>query len=382
MMRTSLTLIFLLPLLATAAERRVVVPANAPKPVGPYSPGIAAGGYLYASGQGARDPSGKMTEGIEAQTRQTLLNIRAIMEAGGLTMEHIVYSQVYLADVSQYDGMDKVWREVFPSNAPARAVLGVKRMPTETPVEISAVAVLDLKNKRRFAGGVATPERIYLDGISAADPQTAMDLLQKTLHAEGISLGHLVFTNVYLNPGLSIAAMNKVYAPYFEKGNAPARATIAVNALPHGAQIEITGVAVRNLANRRVVRPRNMAPSATASPCVWSSDTLYCSAKSGFIPGANSGIYSEDVETQVRQTMRNLLDGLEESGIDFSHVVASNVYLDQLDEFARMNGIYGKYFSATPPTRTTVQPAAAVERHRDAEGRAPMAEQISIVAVR
>ncbi len=381
-MRTPIALLSFLPLLATAAERRVVVPANGAKPVGPYSSGIVAGGYLYASGQGARDPSGKMTEGIEAQTRQTLNYIRAIMEAGGLTMEHIVYSQVYLADVSQYEGMDKVWREVFPANAPARTVLGVKRMPTETPVEINAVAVLDLKNKRRFAGGVATPERIYLDGISAADTQTAMDKLQKTLRGEGIGLGHLVFTNVYLSPGLSIAAMNKVYAPYFEKGNAPARATIAVNALPQGAQIEITGVAVRDLANRRVVRPRNMAPSATASPCVWSSDTLYCSAKSAFIPGPNSGIYSEDVETQVRQTMRNLLDGLEEAGLNFSHVAASNVYLDQLDEFARMNGIYAKYFSAAPPTRTTVQPAPAVERRRDGEGRAQMAEQISIVAVR
>ena len=381
-MRMQLTLIVFLPLLASAADRRVVTPANGAKPVGPYSSGIVAGGYLYASGQGARDQSGKMTEGIDAQTRQTLSYIRGIMEAGGLTMEHIVYSQVYLTDMAQYDGMDKVWREVFPSNAPARAVLGAKRMPTETPVEINAVAVLDLKNKRRFTGGVATPERIYLDGILAGDTQTAIDKLQKTLLAEGIGLGHLVFTNVYLIPGLTIAKMNEVYAQYFEKGNAPARATIAVNALPQGAQIEITGIAVRDLANRRVVRPRNMPVSATASPCVWSSDTLYCSAKSGFIPGPNSGIYAEDVETQVRQTMRNLLDGLEEGGLNFSHVVASNVYLDQLDEFAKMNGIYAKYFSAAPPTRTTVQPAPPVERKRDADGRVQMAEQISIVAVR
>src|SRR5262249_45895269 len=147
----------------------------------------------YASGQGARDQSGKMTEGIEAQTRQTLSYIRGIMEAGGLTMEHIVYSQVYLADVSQAPGMDKVWREVFPRDSPARAVLGAKRMPTETPVEINAVAVLDLKNKRRFAGGVATPERIYLDGIFATDAPAAIAKLQKTLLAEGIGLGHLVF---------------------------------------------------------------------------------------------------------------------------------------------------------------------------------------------
>ncbi len=375
-------LLFILTLAAVAADRLVVVPANGAKPVGPYSSGIVAGGYLYASGQGARDQSGKMTEGIEAQTRQTLSYIRGIVEAGGLTMEHIVYAQVYLTDVSQVEGMEKVWREVFPNNPPARAILGSKRMPTETPVEINAVAVMDLKNKRRFAGGVATAERIYLDGIFANDTQTAIDKLQKTLLSEGIGLGHLVFTNVYVGPGLTLGKMNEVYAQYFEKGNAPARASLMVDALPRGAQIEITGVAVRDLSTRRVVRPRNMSPSATASPCVWSSDTLYCSAKSGFIPGPNSGIYSEDVETQVRQTMRNLLDGLEEAGLNFSHVVASNVYLDQLDEFQRMNGIYAKYFGATPPTRTTVQPAPVAERKRDAEGRATMAEQISIVAVR
>src|SRR5262249_5603020 len=145
-----------LPLFAFPEDRRVIVPANGAKPVGPYSSGIIAGGYLYASGQGPRDQSGKMTEGIEAQTRHTVSYFRGIMEAGVLTMDNIVYWQVYLADVSQAPGMDKVWREVFPHNSPARAVLGAKRMPTETPVEINAVAVLDLKNKRRFAGGVAT----------------------------------------------------------------------------------------------------------------------------------------------------------------------------------------------------------------------------------
>jgi len=129
------------------------------------------------------------------------------------------------------------------------------------------------------------------------------------------------------------------------------------------------------------VRPKNMPPSPTASPCVFAGDTFYCSAKSGFIPGPNSGIYSDDVETQVRQTMRNLLDGLEEAGLDFSHVVASNVYLDNLEEFGKMNGIYAKFFSTSPPARTTVAPLAPVERKRDAVGHSPMIEQISIIAV-
>ncbi len=176
--------------------------------------------------------------------------------------------------------------------------------------------------------------------------------------------------------------MNREYAKRFEFGNTPARATIQVNALPGGAAIQFTGVAVVDLAARRAVRPKNMAPSATASPCVFAGDTLYCSAKAGFIPGPNGGIWAETVEGQVRQTMRNLLDGLEEAGMGFSHVVASNVYLDQMDEFARMNGVYGKYFGGAPPARTTVAPRAPVERKPDDEGRWPKLEEISVIAVR
>jgi enamine deaminase RidA (YjgF/YER057c/UK114 family) len=177
--------------------------------------------------------------------------------------------------------------------------------------------------------------------------------------------------------------MNKVYAGHFELGNTPARATIRVNDLPNGASIEFSGVAVRDVQLRRSVRPKNMPPSPTASPCVFAGDTIYCSAKSGFIPGPNSGIYAETVEHQLRQTMRNLLDGLEEAGMDFGHVVASNVYLDNLNDFAAMNRVYAQYFNgSTPPARTTVQQMPPGERKPDADGRWPTLEQISIVAVK
>ncbi len=125
-----------------------------------------------------------------------------------------------------------------------------------------------------------------------------------------------------------------------------------------------------------------MEPSATASPCVFAGDTLYCSAKSGFIPGPKSGIYASTVEHQLRQTMRNLLDGLEEAGMSFGNVVSSNVYLDNVDDFARMNKVYAQYFGPVPPARTTVQQIASGERKGDAEDRWPTLEQISIVAVK
>lgn len=374
---------------AFAAERRVVFPEGA-KPVGPYSPGIFAGEYLYVSGQGARDSAGRMPASFEEQARQCLDNVKSVVEAAGLTMAHVVYSHAYLDDISNLEALDRVWSRYFPRDPPARAIVGVKRMPTDTPVEINAVAIRDLAQKRSLAAGATlTDDRLYIPGVfgkGSGDPaeevQSALDAMRRVLEQAGLDFRHVAFVNPYLTADMPMDVMNRVYAKHFEFGNTPARATIRVSSLPGGARISFTGVAVRDLAQRRAVRPKNMPPSPTASPCVFAGDTLYCSAKAGFIPGPNGGIFAEDVEHQVRQTMRNLLDGLEEAGLDFSSVVATNVYLDNIEDFAKMNRIYGLYFTEAPPARTTVQPFKPVERKRDARGRMPKLEEISLIAVR
>src|SRR5882672_11676577 len=102
-------------------------------------------------------------------------------------------------------------------------------------------------------------------------------------------MSHVVFVNPYLTSEIPSRVMNERYARRFEFGNTPGRATIEVLSLPRGAHIEYTGVAVRDLQQRKAVRPKNMPPSPTASPCVFAGDTLYCSAKSGFIPGPHGG---------------------------------------------------------------------------------------------
>lgn len=389
-----------------AAQLRVIAPPG-PKPVGPYSPGIVAGDYVYVSGQGARDREGKLPDTVEGQVRQTLDNVKGIVEAAGVTMGHVVYSQVYLSDMAGYDVMDRVWREYFPSNPPARAVLGVHRMPTDTPVEINAVAFRDSARRKSIvpAGyprtiswtpGVMAGDRLYLSGSFGADPvtgsvppdpaaqvQLALDNMKQTLAAAGMDFRHVVFVNPYLTDKAS-SQMNELYASRFEFGNTPARATIRVASLPGGNTIEFTGVAVADLSKRVAVRPKNMRPSATASPCVFAGDTYYCSAKGPFTPGTGKtqGIYAETVEAQVRQTMRNLLDGLEEAGLSFSNVVATNVYLDNIDDFPRMNRVYAQYFPEVFPTRTTVAPLAPIDRKPTGEDTFPGLEQISLVAVK
>ena len=391
---------------AAAGEKRLIAPSG-PKPVGPYSPGIMAGDFLYVSGQGARDREGQLPETADGQVKQTLENVKTIVEAAGLTMEHVVYSQVYLANMASYETMERVWRQYFPKRPPARAVLGVHRMPTDTPVEISAVAFSDLSRTKSIvpAGypqnapatpGVMAGDRLYLSGFYgadvasgkvAADPQAqvqlALDNMKQTLSAAGLDFRHLVFVNPYLTAGSS-GQMNAIYAKHFEFGNTPARATIRVASLPGGNTIEFTGVAVTDLAKRVAVRPKNMRPSATASPCVFAGDTYFCSAKGPFTPGPDNvqGIYASTVEAQVRQTMRNLLDGLEEAGLTFANVVATNVYLDNIDDFPRMNRIYAQYFPDMFPTRTTVATIPPIDRKPVNDDVFPGLEQISLVAVK
>lgn len=379
--------------------------------VGPYSPGMLAGDFLYVSGQGGRDKDGQLPDSIEGQVRQTLQNLKAIVEAGGLTMAHVVYSQVYLTDMAQYDVMDRVWREFFPNAPPARAVLGVYRLPTDIAVEVNAVAYRDLARRKpvippgypgslSWSPGVMAGNRLFLSGSLGADVasgvvpqapdaqvQLALDNMRQILAEAGLDFRHVVFVNPYLTSTAS-RQMNAIYAKHFEFGNTPARATISVTSLPGRNTIQFTGVAVADLSLRHAFRPANMRPSATASPCVLADDTYYCSAKGPFTPGPADGpgglqgIWVSSVEAQVRQTMTNLLDGLEEAGFALSNVVATNVYLDDMDDFARMNRIYAQYFPTNPPTRTTVAQLAPVDRTPRNDDTYPGLEQISLIAVK
>ncbi len=374
---------------------------------GPYSPGVFAGGFLYVSGQGGRDADGRLPDTIEGQVRQALQHVKAIVEAGGLTMAHVVYSQVYLTDMADHDVMDRVWREFFPTAPPARAVLGVYRLPAGIAVEINAVAYRDLEGRRpivppgyppscSWSPGVMAGTRLFLSGSPGADVATgrvppdpddqvqlALDNMRQILVAAGLDFRHVVFVNPYMTSAAS-RRMNPIYAKHFEFGNTPARATINVTSLPGGNTIQFTGVAIADLSRRRAFRPKNMAPSPTASPCVLADDTYYCSAKGPFTPGPArlQGIWVGSVDAQIRQTMRNLLDGLEEAGLALPNVVATNVYLDDMDDYARMNRVYAQYFPDNPPTRTTIAQVAPTDRTSSSGDTYPGLEQISLIGVK
>ena len=206
--------------------------------------------------------------------------------------------------------------------------------------------------------------------------------MEAVLKAAGLDLCNMVFVNPYLTTAIPMRVMNEHYARRFEFGNTPARATIEVSSLPGGAHIEYTGVAVRDLGQRRAVRPKNMSPSPTASPCVFAGDTLYCSAKSGFIPGPHEGTFGSTARTQLRQTMRNQLDNLEEAGMNFDQVVSTVVYLDDLSDAQAYDEVYAEYFGPVLPASTTIQQVAPTQRKPDKEHHYPGLEQLSLIAVK
>jgi enamine deaminase RidA (YjgF/YER057c/UK114 family) len=284
-------------------------------------------------------------------------------------------------------------------------VLGVARLP-EPPIQINAIAVRSLLDKKAIfppnyrasesaSPGVLTHDRLFVSSMSGTDPQSgkvpddpgaqvdlALDRMQAVVKAAGLELSNMVFVNPYLTAEIPMKVMNERYARRFEFGNTPARATIQVSSVPGGAHIEYTGVAVRDLKQRQAVRPKNMAPSPTASPCVFAGDTLFCSAKSGFIPGPHGGVYATTTQHQARQSMRNLLDNLEEAGMNFDQVVSTNVYLDNLEDVPAFDEVYTQYFGPVLPARTTIQQIAPAERKADKDDHYPDLEQLSLIAIR
>jgi 2-iminobutanoate/2-iminopropanoate deaminase len=355
----------------SAADRRVVFPGSA-KPVGPYSPGIFSGDYLYISGQGARDAKGVLPSNVEDQTRNCMENIKTIVEAAGLTMENIVYTHTYLTDFKNYAAMNKVYATYFPGLLPARSTMGVARMPVETPVEISAIAIRD-KTARQpvtlpnavspvpISPGILTPDRFYISGILGRDaeknitPETGtaqiamcLSRMTRVLTAAKLPAANLLHLNVYRTADLSrdevLRAMHKAFPDV-------AISLIEASALPFGVKVGITGIATRDLKEKRTYK------SAGETVCASDKSAVYCAAIAApDIPEATAKIQA----------------GLKALGSEVARAVANNVYLANIDDFAKMNAGYAASFPAPPPSRTTVQPTAA---------KAPFV-QLTVVAAR
>ncbi|WP_338975499.1 RidA family protein [Spiroplasma endosymbiont of Monopis laevigella] len=124
--------------------KNIIHTPNAPAAIGPYSQAIIAGDFLYISGQlPINSKTGEFIgTDISSQTKQSLLNIKAICEAANITLNNIVKVNIFLKDLNQFVEMNKVYGEIFGAHAPARAAVQVARIPKDALIEIEAIAYL------------------------------------------------------------------------------------------------------------------------------------------------------------------------------------------------------------------------------------------------
>ncbi len=282
--------------IAYAADPKVVVPANGVPLVGPYSPGLDTGDYVYVSGQGVRDFKSQMPAGIDAQATQCIENVRGILTAAGLTLDNVVSVQLYLTDMKNLPVVEKIYQAAFVRN-PARVTLIVPKMPTDTTVEITVIA----------RKATAPADRVFLPAVYGATLKDVDAKLDAELRKAGMTTKNLVSIKRYVT------------------GN-PAPGFVPVFALPGAAKTAAFAVASKTpLAN-----------------------TAYCEVVASDPKGS--------IEVQTTSVFGKLKSCLEAKGLTLSNAVATNVYLDDINDFAKMNAVYAGFFPDQKPTRTTIQP--------------------------
>jgi 2-iminobutanoate/2-iminopropanoate deaminase len=123
-------------------EKKVIVTDQAPAAIGPYSQGIEAGGWLFLSGQIPLDPhSGEIVAGgIEAQARQVMTNLKAVLAAAGVDFTAVVKTTIYLTDLANFAAVNAIYGEAFPAAPPARATVQVAALPKGVQIEIDCIA--------------------------------------------------------------------------------------------------------------------------------------------------------------------------------------------------------------------------------------------------
>lgn len=122
--------------------RETINAKNAPAAVGPYVHAVKAGNTLYTSGQlGLIPETGVLPEGVEAQAKQAMENLKAVVEAAGMTMADIVKTTVFLADINDFAAVNTIYASYFTGDAPARSCVQVAKLPKDGLVEVEAIAV-------------------------------------------------------------------------------------------------------------------------------------------------------------------------------------------------------------------------------------------------
>jgi reactive intermediate/imine deaminase len=344
-----------------------------PAPVGPYSPAVKAGGFIYVSGTLAQDDAGAIAGkgDVVAQTRRVIERMRGVLEAAGSSLDQVAAVTVYLKSASDFQAMNDAYRAYWPKDPPTRTTVITDLVLSDALVEMTMVAVPKgaprvvihpagwMKSPNPYSYAIKCGDTVFLSGLVArngrdnsvvagditAQTKVVMDNAGELLKAAGLSHDHVVSSRIYLPDTSVFQQMNAAYRSYF-KAAPPARATVRAGLAGSQYAVEITMVA--SAATREAVsdgRPAN----PNLSMAIRAGNTLYLSGMLGNTPETRGS-----VAAQTRQTLDRIRAALSAAGYTPADVVDSMVYLTDLATFGEMNAEYRAFFQKDFPARTTV----------------------------
>ncbi|QAA31524.1 RidA family protein [Clostridium manihotivorum] len=124
--------------------KNIISTENAPKAIGPYSQGISIDNLIFTSGQIPIDPAtGELVTDIKEATKRSMLNVKAILEQAGSSLENIIKATIFLKNIDDFGSVNEVYGEFFKENPPARSCVEISRLPKDAVIEIEVIAFKD-----------------------------------------------------------------------------------------------------------------------------------------------------------------------------------------------------------------------------------------------
>jgi 2-iminobutanoate/2-iminopropanoate deaminase len=345
----------------------------------PYSLAIKTGGVIYVAGQLPTDDKGNIVEGdVAAQAAQVFKNLRTILQQAGSSLDSVVSSTLMLQNATDFPAVDQVYRQQFKGDLPARTTIIGSMVRPGALLEIAVTAVPTgterklilpagwMKPTSPYSYAIQSGDTLYISGLVsrnakdnsqvqgdiATQVKTIMGTAQEILKTAGMTYSDIAAARVALRDITQWQAMNDVYRTYWEKDR-PAR--VSCQAAPPGTfDVEITFIAVKGSAPREVIIPpaADGSPGQVGpnySPAIRIGNRLFVSGGTG-TTDANAA----DMKAQTTETLTRLGRSLKAAGFDFKDVVASDVFITDVERFNEMNEAYRPVFPTDPPVRATV----------------------------
>jgi 2-iminobutanoate/2-iminopropanoate deaminase len=358
-----------------AADKKIIAPEG--MDVGlPFSPAVLSGDFLYLAGAIGNKPGTlEVPAGIEAQMKQAMENLGAVLKAAEMDFSRVVSVNVYLSDARHFSKMNDVYKTYFPKDPPIRATVQADVAIPGALVELSMVAARPGVDRKvikpeamkspelPYSWGIQVGSTLFIAGATARNPETYQPVAGDTkvqtervlqniglvLKSAGMDYKDVAHCKVFLDDARHFQDMNAVYRTFFPEAP-PSRATVRGKLMNPDFLSEIQCTAVKDPA-RRVVSADG-APSSTSplSPAIEAGGRLFLSGMLGRGPDGFSG----DVKTQTRLTLENLKKTLQAAGLDFDDVVDVLVYVSDIRYYQQMNEVYKEMMPNPPPARATV----------------------------